>query len=75
MSKIFISHSSRDAELAKGMITWLKANGFEEVFLDFDKHSGIAVGDDWERRLYSEIERCHAVIIVATPNWHTSKWC
>lgn len=75
MSRIFVSHSSRDAEFAKGIITWLNANGFDEVFLDFDKHSGIAVGDDWERRLYSEVERCHAMIIVATPNWHTSKWC
>jgi tetratricopeptide (TPR) repeat protein len=32
-------------------------------------------GEHWERRLYEEVERCHAVILVLTPNWVDSKWC
>lgn len=75
MARIFISHSSRDNAEAGHIKQWLTEQGFERAFLDFDKHSGLTVGDDWERRLYQEIERSHAVVIVSTPNWHASKWC
>ena len=49
--------------------------GFEQIFLDFDKDSGIGAGENWERRLYEELGRCHAVILVLTPNWLASTWC
>src|SRR5450432_2404491 len=31
-------------------------------------------GEDWERRLYEEVARCHAVILLITPAWLASKW-
>src|SRR5262245_29863761 len=75
MPAIFISHSSRDSKPADDIKVWLASLGYERVFLDFDKDTGIGAGDDWEKRLYAEIDRCHAVILVLTPNWLASKWC
>jgi len=75
MSHIFISHSSRDAEQAARLLTWLHANGFVETFLDFDKHAGLAPGADWERTLYREMAGAEAVILILTKNWFDSKWC
>ena len=75
MAAIFISHSSRDNECADQVKTWLAQEGYERVFLDFDKHTGMQAGEHWERRLYEEVERCHAVILILTPNWLESKWC
>lgn len=75
MARIFISHSSLDKEPAARIMTWLKGQGFDTAFLDFDKHAGIPPGADWEKTLYREIEQSEAVIIIQTPNWLASKWC
>jgi tetratricopeptide (TPR) repeat protein len=75
MAAIFVSHSSRDDALANEVRIWLAKDGYEQVFLDFDKHTGLQAGENWERRLYEEIERSHAVILILTPNWLESKWC
>ena len=75
MPAIFISHSSLDQKLADDIKASLGGLGFEQVFLDFDKDSGIGAGENWEKRLYEELARCHAVILVLTPNWLASTWC
>jgi hypothetical protein len=72
---IFISHSNRDQKVADDITASLKHLGFEEVFLDFDKDTGIGAGADWEKTLYEKLSRCHAVVLVLTPNWLASKWC
>jgi tetratricopeptide (TPR) repeat protein len=75
MARIFISHSSKDNKQAEDLKAWLASIGFEQAFLDFDKHTGIPPGADWERTLYREIERAQAVILILTKNWFDSKWC
>lgn len=75
MARIFISHSSRDKRQAEDLKQWLASSGFDRSFLDFDKHTGIAPGADWERTLYHELERSQAVILVLTKHWFESKWC
>ncbi|WP_449220858.1 nSTAND1 domain-containing NTPase [Tistrella mobilis] len=75
MVRIFISHSSRDNDDATEIDARLKSAGFDNRFLDIDKHGGIQPGDDWERRLYHEVERAQAVVLIATDNWLDSKWC
>jgi tetratricopeptide (TPR) repeat protein len=75
MAAIFISHSSLDAMAADEIKSVLERLGFERIFLDFDKDGGIGAGENWERRLYQEIARSHAVMLVLTPNWLASKWC
>lgn len=57
------------------MQSWLEGQGFDQGFLDFDKHSGIPPGANWEKTLYREIERCDAVVLILTPDWLESKWC
>lgn len=75
MALIFISHSSQDNEAASRLKGWLTDQGFDSTFLDIDERSGIQPGEQWERRLYREIERSHAMILVVTKHWLESKWC
>ena len=75
MARVFLSHSSRDNEAAARMKAWLEGQHFEAPFLDFDKHSGIPPGADWEKTLYDEIRRSQALLILQTPNWNASRWC
>lgn len=75
MARIFISHSNMDNAQAADFMTWLRGKGFTELFLDFDKHSGIQPGANWEKTLYRQMEIAQAVIIMVTPNWMASKWC
>jgi hypothetical protein len=57
------------------MKAWLEQQGFDAPFLDFDKHSGIPPGADWEKTLNSEIERSQALLILQSANRNASKWC
>jgi tetratricopeptide (TPR) repeat protein len=75
MPAIFISHSNLDHKAADDVKTVLAGLGFDRVFLDFDKVTGIGAGENWEKRLYEELTRCHAVVLILTPNWLASKWC
>ena len=62
MPAIFISHSSLDTKVADDIKSTLAKLGFDRVFLDFDKETGIGAGENWEKRLYEELSRCHAVM-------------
>jgi hypothetical protein len=53
MPAIFISHSSRDQQVADNIKSALARLGFERIFLAFDKDTGIGAGEDWEKRLYA----------------------
>jgi hypothetical protein len=75
MPAIFISHSSKDNKVSDNIKLWLAKLGFERVFLDFDKDTGLGAGLEWEKQLYEEVARCHAVLLILTPNWIASKWC
>lgn len=75
MTRVFVSHSSRDVAQSERLIGWLRSCGFTDVFLDFDKHGGIAPGSNWERTLYREVAECEAVLLILTTNWLASRWC
>jgi WD40 repeat protein len=75
MPAIFISHSSKDRTVSGDVRAALDRLGFQQTFLDFDKETGLGAGDNWERRLYEELTRCHAVVLLLTPAWLGSKWC
>ena len=75
MSRIFISHSSRDGFEAVAVRNWLATQGWDDVFLDLDPESGIVAGERWERALHEAANRCEAVIFLVSRNWLASLWC
>src|ERR1700753_1506192 len=75
MSRIFLSHSSKDNASAVALRDWLSAQGWDDVFLDLDPHRGIAAGDKWERSLNQAALRCEAVLFLVSRAWLASDWC
>ncbi len=75
MSRIFISHSSKDNFEAIAVRDWLGSEGWDDVFLDLDPERGIAAGERWERALHEAANRCEAVIFLVSANWLASGWC
>ena len=75
MGRLFISHSSRDNAQAAALRDWLFAEGFDELFLDFDPQRGIVAGERWERALHDAADRCEAVIFLVSQAWLDSEWC
>ena len=75
MSRIFLSHSSRDSFEAVALRGWLASEGWDDVFLDLDPNRGIAAGERWERSLHAATNRCEAVAFLVSANWLASGWC
>src|ERR1700677_3611208 len=75
MSRIFLSHSSRDNFEAVALGGWLASAGWDDVFLDLDPIRGIAAGERWERALHAAATRCEAVLFLMSANWFASPWC
>ena len=75
MSTIFISHSSKDNELAKAVSSRLADAGHASVFLDLDPERGLVAGQSWERTLYRKLRACSGVIALCTPDYLASHWC
>jgi hypothetical protein len=55
LSRIFLSHSSKNNAEAKALADWLAVQGFDDLFLDLDldldPQRGVAAGERWERAL------------------------
>ena len=75
MSRIFLSHSSKDELEAVALKEWLFHNGWDDVFLDLDPQRGLLAGERWQEALRRAADRCEAVVFVVTPAWAKSKWC
>ena len=50
---IFISHSSIDRKVSGDVKAALDRLGFQHSFLDFDKATGLGIGENWESNLAS----------------------
>ena len=75
MSTIFISHSSKNNDIAKEIERRLAQQGHISVFLDLDPEKGIVAGQSWERTLYRKLRACRAVIALCTDDYLRSQWC
>jgi WD40 repeat protein/tetratricopeptide (TPR) repeat protein len=75
MSRIFLSHSSKDNGVAVALKDWLADHGWDDVFLDLDPLRGIAAGQRWERELNQAALRCEAVLFLVSRAWLDSHWC
>ncbi|MEL7480088.1 MAG: SUMF1/EgtB/PvdO family nonheme iron enzyme [Pseudomonadota bacterium] len=72
MATIFISHSSRDDALASQLETWLRGEGFTDLFID---HSSISGGAGWAGALRANAGSARVVLCLVTPNWLASSEC
>ena len=72
MPTIFFSHSSRDDAMASAVVDWLRARGFDDIFVDFDS---IRAGDKWTETLRRASGSCRVVLCLVTPEWLASSEC
>jgi WD40 repeat protein len=74
LSRLFISHSSKDGASAIAFKQWLGANGWpgEDVFLDLED---IGAGEVWKEALRKAHLRCEAVVLLASPDALSSPEC
>lgn len=78
MSRIFVSHSSKNNLEAIALRHWLIKQEpalANEIFLDLHKDAGIPGGVRWKDALTRAHERCEAVICLLTPEWEQSDEC
>jgi len=78
MSRVFLSHSSRDVVEALALKTWLERAEpglVGEIFFDLDRESGIPAGVRWKEALRKANERCEAVICLLSAHWDRSPEC
>ncbi|WP_229994522.1 TIR domain-containing protein [Arthrobacter sp. Bi26] len=78
MSRIFLSHSSRDTPQAIALKRWLVQQDpglADEIFLDLDPVTGIAPGERWKEALLRANERCEVVICLLSASWEASREC
>lgn len=78
MSRIFLSHSSRNNREAIALKQWLAAQDrtfASEIFLDVDPGTGIPTGAKWREALEEASERCEAVIFLLSEHWAASDEC
>jgi len=74
VARVFVSYASQDRQCAAQLYQWLVAEG-HEVFLDRDPGMGIAVGEDWDKRLHERLRWADAVVCVVTSAAVASTWC
>src|SRR5271170_2391392 len=76
VSRIFVSHSSRDNRAAVALKQWLSEQRPElanEIFLDIA--SGQQEGARWKGELFRSNSRCEAVICLVSQAWENSHIC
>ncbi|WP_433666309.1 TIR domain-containing protein [Nocardia sp. CA-136227] len=78
MTRIFLSHSSRDNRAAIALKQWMAEQDptlADEVFLDLDRRSGIRPGIRWKDALTLANARCEAVVCLLSRHWEASPEC
>jgi WD40 repeat protein len=74
LSRLFVSHSSKDNIAAIAFKQWLCGSGWsgEDIFLDLDD---IGAGERWKDALRKAHVRCEAVVLLASPEALASPEC
>jgi hypothetical protein len=74
LSRLFISHSSKDNVAAIAFKQWLGTIGWpaEDIFLDLDS---IGAGERWKDALNKANARCESVVLLASPDALSSPEC
>jgi Novel STAND NTPase 1/TIR domain len=74
VANVFISHASKDREAADRVRQWLRADG-HEVFLARAPGDGVALGEEWQPRLYERLRWADAVVCLVSRAYRNSVWC
>ena len=75
MAQLFVSHSSKDNALALQVRERLADLGYESVFLDVAPNDGLVPGAAWRDQLFTNLDRCQALVLIGTPDSSASRWC
>jgi WD40 repeat protein len=75
LASIFVSHSSADADVTDTVVRYLRREGFDALFVDFDPDDGLIPGRNWERELYAQLRRADVVVFLGTPASVASRSC
>jgi WD40 repeat protein len=78
VSRIFLSHSSRDNREALALKQWLteqRPQLANEIFLDIDPDFGLQLGAKWKGALFDSNSRCEALICLVSRSWEASHEC
>ena len=73
MSRIFLSHSSKNNFEAVALRDWLNENGWDYVVVQCDPDEGAHSGDRPLRALRENVARCEAVIFLVSRDWLDSQ--
>ena len=73
MSRIFLSHSSKNNLEAVALRDWLNENGWDYVVVQCDPDEGAHSGDRPLRALRENVARCEAVIFLVSRDWLDSQ--
>jgi len=73
MSRIFLSHSSKDDGEAVALRDWLNENGWDDVVLQFDPGQGAHPGDHPRRALRENAAGCESIVFLVSRNWLDSQ--
>lgn len=74
MARIFLSHASKDSNIALKVRGWLADDG-HEVFLDFDERQGIPTGEAWKEYIYDRLRWADSFVCIVTRSYNQSQWC
>ena len=74
MARLFLSYRRADEPAAHAVEAALAAEG-HDVFMDCLPDAGIAPGENWENRLYDELQRTDAVVAMVSTAYLDSHWC
>lgn len=74
MAHVFVSHASADGRTAEQARRWLATDG-HDVFLAQAPGDGIALGEEWQRRLYERLRWADAVVCLVSQAYRDSTWC
>lgn len=73
--KVFVSHSSKDKELATALSDFLESiNPSVEVFCS-SQIGSIKVGKDFVNEITENLNNCDAFIPLLSPNYYLSRFC
>src|SRR5690242_15933265 len=75
MAKIFVSHSTADADISDRLRDNLDRWGYQPAFVAPDLVHGPAAGTLWRQELYRGLSDAELVLVVWSENFRESAWC